>query len=302
MEISHYPINKYSTAFNRTNLNYKINLEEILQIKAIFEGVFITKETKLIERISVIKLKYFSSWIKGEELVLTTLENFSTKEEQLTLLKQSIEGGVTCIGFHPGNEVNQEFKIFPETVYYAKQYNMPILKLDSTSTYSEIIELIFSLEMKKYNNKVSVLSNVNQLLFHYLSQNLSQYKLLENIEKITGLQLMILDVNMTMISDYRINQNYKEIINSSAFKRYMNKEKVIKNLISGIVMNIEVSLETEKVNMFVQSITGSKYVNQVLIVIGNLERPINDRIIKTTVSALNIKKDQSLEDRFRIIG
>jgi len=302
LKISHYIIDEqYPKNIEKINLNYKINIKEILQIHSIFQGLFIPEETIPIERITVIELKDFSSWIKGGEFVLTTLENFSTEELQIKLLKELIEGGVSCIGFHPGNKINENFKIFPETINYAKKFNFPILELAPTSTYAEVIELIFGLEMKKYDSKVNILNNVNKLLFQYLSQNLSEHKLLENVGELTGLQLVILDANMTPISQYQIDQTYKAIIKSSSFKKYMNSEGIIKTLINERKIIIEVLLETKKVDMFAQSISGSKYVDQILVVMGNLNQTIIDRVTKTMISALNIKKNQALENRFRII-
>src|SRR5690606_9287863 len=112
----------------------------ILQYQSFLQAVFIpANDTRMIKKVSVIELKEFSSWLKGNELALTTLQNFHTKELQLSLLDKLIKGNVACLVFHPGND-NNKYQIFEETILHAKRFNFPVFQMFPTVTYAEIIE------------------------------------------------------------------------------------------------------------------------------------------------------------------
>ncbi|MFD2130501.1 helix-turn-helix domain-containing protein [Pseudogracilibacillus auburnensis] len=297
MEFSYTVVdNKLTKTVDKTILNYGISIDKLLQLESFFEVVYVPENSKkLIKRVSVIELRKFSSWIKGEELALTTVENFPTKELQLTLIKELATGGVTCLAFHPGNESNKSWKIYKETIDYAKRYELPLLQLNASCTYAEIIDLLYNIEIKEYKSQVSILSNVNQLLFQYLSQTLTLDKLLRNISEMTGLQFIILDVNLNVTSSSRIEDSYINIINSNSFKKFMNDKKTIQLLTNGNSIIVDTVIEDTNFHFFVRPIKENKYVKQVLVIIGSVDHPMIDKIIESIEKALNLKKEESLE-------
>lgn len=276
-------------------INKGVSVEKISQIDSIFQAVFVpAKCERVIKKVSVIELKEFSSWLKGDELALTTLQNFNTKELQISLLEKLINGNVACLAFHPGNN-HKKYQIFEETILYAKRFNFPIFQVFPNVTYAEIIELIFKLELKEQNSGIDVLKEINKIYFQYLSHNIHLKDALYRIQKLSNVEMLLTDVSMSPVTVDHLSRSSRllQLFESSHFTAFVNQEDVFKLFINGNRIIIEIAESGNFTKIIAEPITNNNYLRSVIFILLDSNQFFSYELLKTTVEALSIDKDNS---------
>ncbi|WP_339164623.1 PucR family transcriptional regulator ligand-binding domain-containing protein [Siminovitchia sp. FSL H7-0308] len=153
-------------------IKHGVSVKEIVHFTSIFQKVLVPpKRDRMIQKVSVIEVKEFGSWVKGNELALTTIQNFHTKELQLSLFQQLIKGKAACLVFHPGN-IHEKQAIFHETLEVAT-LSFSCFPSISYSHLCRNNRIDFQLKMKKQHQEIDTLNEVNQLYFQFLSHHIN---------------------------------------------------------------------------------------------------------------------------------
>lgn len=304
MKITYKVIEDQDIQHEQLNMLTKgVSVERILQFHSVFQAVFVPANcTRMIKKVSVIELKEFSSWLKGNELALTTLQNFHTKELQLSLLDKLIKGNVACLVFHPGND-NNKYQIFEETILHAKRFNFPVFQLFPTVTYAEIIELIFKLELKGEDYGIDVLKETNKIYFQYLSHNINIKEALYKVQNLSKIEMLLTDVSMKPITVEHLSNSSRllYLFESKHFTSFINQEDVFKLFINCNRIILEVEENHISTKVLAEPITNNGYLRSVIFMMLDSNQLFSIELLKTTVEALSIvKEDNSYEDRTKV--
>lgn len=139
-----------------------INLLDEYGIKLISGVRGLSRE---IQSVSVLEISsYDKSWIKGKELILTTLSSFKTTKQIITMLEDFTELGVGAIGIHPG--LREQIVINDKIIQKSNEIGFPILSLPRNIAYTTI----FSEVLGKILNKQSILLKKSDQVNRYIMQ------------------------------------------------------------------------------------------------------------------------------------
>lgn len=276
-----------------------VEVKELGKLKTLFQDVYIPDNYhQLIKRVSVIGVRNFDLWFKGGELALTTPQNFPSIESQRELIDRMIRSRSACLVFHPGKHEDNKVKVFKETFSYAKLCNLPLLVLNPDIPYSEIIEIVFKLDMKKQNKNLNIFSSVNQELFQYLSNNATLKKTLQNIGRLTKSLYVVSDINLMpfVTSENSKTCSLANIVKSDTFQEFVNDENIINLLFNENKLSIKVDKDSEYIDVIAAPIKQGKHLKSVLFVQKQPDYFIN-KIINQLLNSLSLVKDQKAQSR-----
>src|SRR5690625_5105009 len=224
-------------------IKYGIHIKEIVHLSSFIEKAYIPPNSnQLIQRVSVIEVRKFRTWLRGGELALTTLYNFPSVSSQIDVLEQLIAGKSACLAFHPGIEDQQynngeKLVIHKETLELARKHKFPIILLRQQTTYADIIETIFKLDMDKQNKRINTLDIINQKLFHYLSNNISLDKIFNELGTLINDEIHLDEIHLLdpqlkpLISVQEFKESsILELLQMKEFKKFFNKKSIMKLL------------------------------------------------------------------------
>ncbi|MBM7714839.1 sugar diacid utilization regulator [Bacillus thermophilus] len=283
-------------------IKHGVSVKEIVHFTSIFQKVLVPpKRDRMIQKVSVIEVKEFGSWLKGNELALTTIQNFHTKELQLSLLQQLIKGKAACLVFHPGN-IHEKQEIFHETLEFARRFHFPVFQVFPTVTYAEIIELIFNLKMKKQHQEIDTLNEVNQLYFQFLSHHINLKEMLHNVKRLTEVEMILTDVNMKPLTIVHLpaSSRLRFVFESDQFQSFMNREEVFKLFINGNRLQIEITDGGSSMAVLAEPVMNHHYLRSVIFVLLSKNKVFTYKLLESTVEALSIEKDTLYEARSKI--
>lgn len=258
-----------------------------------------------IKRVSVIELRDFSAWLLGNELALTTIQNFPTLQLQKSLVYKLAQGGAACVAFHPGQDTETDQKIFSETIAYAQEINFPILLLNHTTTYSEVIDEVFKIELETQSQHIGAYSRINQELFHYISDNSDLSHLIQAIGQETEREMMLTDITLAPLaySDGLEKSHLAELLTHASFQKFINKPDINTLLINGYVLHITVTTsEDESLHMMLVPVNKDYYLQSFMFVLGRPDSLLIDKVLKDIVVALQMEKRSTQELDFDLMN
>ncbi|AOV08016.1 PucR family transcriptional regulator [Sporosarcina ureilytica] len=282
-----------------------VPLQKFLQLDSLFTKSFIPREIDhiVIQRASVIEVKDFKTWILGGELALTTLENFCTIEQQLSLVNQLVKGGASCLAFHPGNNASQEVPIFGETLIYAEESKFPIVLLHAHVTYSDMIETVFKLELMSKEEDIGVSSEINQVLFQFLSQHVNLEQMIERVSNTISSEIILFDVDMTPHAsshDVKDSQVLKTL-HSREFRQFINQQNLIKLFMNDNTLHIKISTSEHRLDVILAPINHNYYLKSILCVVGMPNQVLIGKVLNDTVNALKLEKEKTKKINFKLM-
>lgn len=295
MDITYEVIGKHSyEQEDKTLIENGVKVSDLGHLTELFRYIYIPKNyERMIKRVSVIGVRNFDLWFKGGELALTTPQNFPKVEQQKELIDRMISSQSACLVFHPGKHKDQNIKVFQETLSYAQSREFPLLILNSDIPYSEIIEIVFKLDMNQQNKNENIFSKINQELFQYLSNNTTLQKTLRNIGKLTKSTYVVTDINFMPLTIFNQTQaNVLEtIIKHDKFQEFVNNEDIIRLLFNGNKLNVKIALNENVYNIITAPLKQDNQLKSVLFVQKKPDYFIN-KVINQLLNALALSKEQ----------
>ncbi|WP_191559502.1 PucR family transcriptional regulator [Metabacillus idriensis] len=157
-----------------------MNLTALKKSEIISGGTGLNREVKYV---TVLEIPEYIKWLKGNELILTSL--FSIKDDieaQKLLIKNLYEVGTAALAI----KLHPLIKAIPKMILdEAEKYNFPIIKLSHEVSYIDIIVPVMQIS---FNNKLFIqqdLDQVNQLLNEIAVNASGIQQLIESFSNLT---------------------------------------------------------------------------------------------------------------------
>ncbi|MGI9861696.1 PucR family transcriptional regulator ligand-binding domain-containing protein [Moorella naiadis] len=122
-----------------------------------------TGRNKVIETVCVQELLNSIIWIKGNELLLSTLNTiYDQPEAQINLIKQLHALKVTALGIHPG--FRPHFPLQSKVIDVARELNFPIFVFPQRLEYASIIYTLLEKIINRQNTLLKQALQINEQL------------------------------------------------------------------------------------------------------------------------------------------
>jgi purine catabolism regulator len=174
-----------------------IELNELTGTKLLAGGKGISR---VVENVTVLEIPDVEeSWLLGNELILSTLYNFSEKMDVLEILvKLFHRKNVACLAIHPGAEMNES--VLNQLISCADELDFPILQIPRGFSYVKIINSVLS----RIINQQAYLLEKSQSISHTFNKILLNGGNLDSICRtlcnFIQHPVIILDVKMNVLS------------------------------------------------------------------------------------------------------
>lgn len=218
-----------------------------------------------ITNVSVLEIpKYEDIWIKGGELVLTTLYAFSDVDSILKLISDFSRLKVTALGIHPGNKS----EVFPSDILVKKanELGLPIFLLPKDTPYTTVFSVILGNILNKQAIMLQKSGQINKYLTNILLEGGEENNIATSISDILKKPVAILD----------------ELLKPAACAAYDEEGKaIIKFLEDGKLDQVIDTVKFGKANK--ESDAYNKTINSKV--------KINDKLYNQIVQEVSINKD-----------
>lgn len=180
--------------------------------------------SRKIETVSVLEIKrYDKSWIKGKELILTTLNSFESTQEIINMIKDLEELNVGAIGIHPGmkNNLTLDNKI----IKICDEIKFPIIILPRNIAYSTIFSTILGTILNKQSILLKESEQVNKHIINELIKGGNIDNVINIVSCITEKPVILLDETGNILSKsiFKKEKNtFLNLINNYNYKNNLN--------------------------------------------------------------------------------
>ncbi|MGI6485389.1 MAG: PucR family transcriptional regulator [Tepidanaerobacteraceae bacterium] len=185
-------------------------------------------EGRVIKSVNVIEIPDCFEWIRGGEMMLTTLYPYKTIQEKIDLIIHLNKGNAACVLIHPGNE--KSLKVPDYLIDLSDNYDFPLLAIDRKVPYSVIIKKIYEALLNREELALKKAHEVNLLMNQVIISKGGVYEILKRLSHILSESVILLDESFDVIEAVYKNQDGEYIQNNIGLIRNYFKEYIKENL------------------------------------------------------------------------
>lgn len=145
-----------------------------------------------IDNVSVLEISYYEkSWIKGKEIILTTLSAFNDNRKIIKLIEDFHNLGVGAIGIHPGQ--NDYVELDDSVIEKSNLLGFPILILPRTLAYTVVFSEVLGSILNKQATILKKSEQISKEFTNIILKGGGINSITETLSDIIEKPVMILD-------------------------------------------------------------------------------------------------------------
>lgn len=170
-----------------------------------------------INSVSVLEIILYEEWIRGGELILTTLTAFENVSSIIKTVSDFSKFKVAAVGLHPGNR--NALELNSRIIEVADEVGLPLFIIPRDIPYATIFSIIYGAILNKQAILLSKSQEINNYMTHVLIEGGNKKSITDSLSSILKKPVLIIDENLKVIARSSYNKRGEEI-----FKSYDNGE------------------------------------------------------------------------------